>query len=105
NFARMVIGAARERGFKALLASTGAEAIELASQYQPTAITLDIFLPDMLGWGVLSHLKKNPLTRHIPIQILSLDEDRQHGLAKGAFSFITKPTSRADLNAALARLQ
>jgi CheY-like chemotaxis protein len=62
-------------------------------------------LPDMLGWGVLSHLKKNPLTRHIPIQILSLDEDRQHGLAKGAFSFITKPASSADLDAALVRLQ
>jgi HAMP domain-containing protein/CheY-like chemotaxis protein/signal transduction histidine kinase len=105
SYARIVIGIARERGFKVLLASTGAEAIELASQYQPTAITLDIFLPDMLGWGVLSHLKKNPLTRHIPIQILSLDEDRQHGLAKGAFSFITKPTSSSDLDAALARLQ
>src|SRR5262249_57886908 len=59
NYARIVMDIARGRGFKAILATTGAEAIELASQYHPTAITLDIFLPDMLGWGVLSHLKKN----------------------------------------------
>ncbi|WP_119275034.1 HAMP domain-containing protein [Taklimakanibacter deserti] len=105
GYAGIVMDVARKRGFKAILAATGAEAIELASQYQPTAITLDIFLPDMLGWGVLSHLKKNPLTRHIPVQIVSLDEDRQHGLAKGAFSFLAKPASSTDLEMALARLQ
>ncbi len=105
NYARIVMDIARGRGFKSLSATTGAEAIELATQYQPTAITLDIVLPDMLGWGVLNHLKKNPLTRHIPILIVSLDEDRQHGLAKGAFSFITKPASAGDLERALERLQ
>ena len=47
----------------------------------------------MLGWTVLSQLKQNPLTRHIPVQIVTLDEDRQHGLARGAFSFVTKPTT------------
>ena len=62
-------------------------------QFQPTAISLDIFLPDMLGWTVLSQLKQDPLTRHIPVQIVTLDEDRQHGLARGAFSFVTKPTT------------
>ena len=105
NFARIVMDSARNHGFKALLAQTGAEALDLAAQFQPTAITLDIFLPDMLGWGVLSHLKKNPLTRHIPVQIVSLDEDRQHGLAKGAFDFMVKPASRDDLSDAIARLR
>jgi len=105
NYARIVIDAGRRQGFKTLLAPTGMEAIEMATQYQPTAITLDIFLPDILGWGVLSHLKKNPLTRHIPVQIVSLDEDRQQGLAKGAFSFMIKPASSSDLDAALVRLQ
>ncbi|MFZ5677120.1 MAG: HAMP domain-containing protein [Pseudomonadota bacterium] len=104
SFARIVIDMARGRGFKALLAQTGAEALEMAAQFQPTAITLDIFLPDMLGWGVLSQLKKNPLTRHIPVQIVSLDEDRQHGLAKGAYDFMVKPASGAALDEALARL-
>ena len=47
----------------------------------------------MLGWTVLSQLKQDPLTRHIPVQIVTLDEDRQHGLARGAFSFVTKPTT------------
>ena len=58
NYARIIMDAARRGGFKALLAPTGVEAIEMASQYQPTAITLDIFLPDILGWGVLSHLRR-----------------------------------------------
>ena len=71
----------------------GADALDLAKQYQPTAVSLDVFLPDMLGWTVLSQLKQNPLTRHIPVQIVTLDEDRQHGLARGAFSFVTKPTT------------
>ena len=58
-----------------------------------------MFLPDMLGWTVLNQLKQDPLTRHIPVQILTLDEDRQHGLARGAFSFVTKPTTPEGLEA------
>jgi len=50
---------------------------------------LDVFLPDMLGWTVLNHLKQDPTTRHIPVQMLTMDEDRQQGLARGAFSFVT----------------
>jgi DNA-binding response OmpR family regulator len=83
----------------------GADALDLAKQYQPTAVSLDVFLPDMLGWTVLSQLKQNPLTRHIPVQIITLDEDRQHGLARGAFSFVTKPTSPAGVEAALTRIK
>ena len=105
HYARIIMDLAHDKGFKVLVATTGAEAVELARQYQPSAVSLDIFLPDMLGWAVLSHLKKDPLTRHIPVQIVSLDEDRQHGLASGAFSFITKPASSHDLEAALTRLR
>ena len=76
----------------------------LAREYQPTAVSLDVFLPDMLGWTVLSQLKQNPSTRHIPVQIVTLDEDRQHGLARGAFSFMTKPTTRG-LEVALGRIR
>ena len=68
----------------------GAEALALAREFRPTAISLDVFLPDMLGWTVLSHLKQDPTTRHIPVQIVTLDEDRQHGLARGAFAFVTQ---------------
>ncbi len=93
HYARILLDLARDRGFKVLVAMRGADALDLAKQYQPTAVSLDVFLPDMLGWTVLSQLKQNPLTRHIPVQIVTLDEDRQHGLARGAFSFVTKPTT------------
>jgi CheY-like chemotaxis protein len=105
HYARIIMDLARDAGFKVLLAARGADAIELAKQYQPTAVSLDIFLPDILGWSVLSQLKQNPLTRHIPVQIVTFDEDRQHGLASGAFSFVTKPTTRQHLENELQRIK
>jgi CheY-like chemotaxis protein/signal transduction histidine kinase/HAMP domain-containing protein len=105
HYARIMVELAREKGFKVLVAARGIDALELAKQYQPTAVSLDVFLPDMLGWTVLSQLKQNPLTRHIPVQIITLDEDRQHGMARGAFSFVTKPTSPEGVEAALARIK
>jgi HAMP domain-containing protein/CheY-like chemotaxis protein len=105
RYAQTMIDLAHAEGFKVLVASQGATALELARQFQPTAISLDIFLPDMLGWTVLSQLKQNALTRHIPVQIVTLDEDRQHGLARGAFSFITKPSTTLDLAQALVRIK
>src|SRR5579883_2828302 len=105
HYARIMVELARNNGFKALLAMRGDDALELAKQYQPTAVSLDVFLPDMLGWNVLSQLKQNPLTRHIPVQMITLDEDRQHGLARGAFSFIVKPTTPDGIADALARIK
>jgi HAMP domain-containing protein/CheY-like chemotaxis protein/signal transduction histidine kinase len=105
HYARILLDLARDTGFKVLLAMRGDDALDLAKQYQPTAISLDVFLPDMLGWNVLSHLKQNPLTRHIPVQIVTLDEDRQHGLSRGAFSFVTKPTSREGISEALTKIK
>jgi HAMP domain-containing protein/CheY-like chemotaxis protein/signal transduction histidine kinase len=105
HYARVIMDLARDEGFKVLVAMRGAEALDLAKQFQPTAVSLDVFLPDMLGWTVLSQLKQNPLTRHIPVQIITLDEDRQHALARGAFSFVTKPTTAEGVEAALARIK
>ncbi len=105
HYARIIMDLARDKGFKVLVASRGAEALDLAKQFQPSAVSLDVFLPDMLGWTVLSQLKQNPLTRHIPVQIITLDEDRQHALARGAFSFVTKPTTTEGVDAALARIK
>jgi HAMP domain-containing protein/CheY-like chemotaxis protein/signal transduction histidine kinase len=104
HYARILVDLARDHGLKVLVAGRGAEALALARQYQPTAISLDVFLPDMLGWTVLTQLKQDATTRHIPVQILTLDEDRQHGLARGAFSFISKPTTTEGLKDALARI-
>src|SRR5579883_3516311 len=105
HYARVIMDLARDKGFKVLVATRGAEALDLAKQFQPTAVSLDVFLPDMLGWTVLSQLKQNPLTRHIPVQIITLDEDRQHALARGAFSFVTKPTTAEGVEAALTRIK
>jgi HAMP domain-containing protein/CheY-like chemotaxis protein/signal transduction histidine kinase len=105
HYARILIDLARDKGFKALLAQRGDDALNLAKQYQPSAVSLDVFLPDMLGWNVLSQLKQNSLTRHIPVQIVTLDEDRQHGLARGAFSFVTKPTTREGIADALSKIK
>jgi CheY-like chemotaxis protein/signal transduction histidine kinase len=105
HYARIMVDLAREKGFKVLVATRGTDALDLAKQYLPTAISLDVFLPDMLGWTVLSQLKQNPLTRHIPVQIITLDEDRQHGLARGAFAFVTKPTTTEGVQAALMRIK
>jgi len=104
HYARIAMDLARDKGFKVLLAMRGAEALEMAKQFQPSAISLDVFLPDMLGWTVLSQLKQNSLTRHIPVQIITLDEDRQHALARGAFAFLNKPTSKEGVEAALSRI-
>ncbi len=105
HYARVLIDLARDKGFKVLVAARGAEALDLAKQFQPTAVSLDVFLPDMLGWTVLSQLKHNPLTRHIPVQIITLDEDRQHALARGAFSFVNKPTTTEGVSAALSQIK
>ncbi|WP_106796511.1 HAMP domain-containing protein [Rhizobium sp. H4] len=105
HYARVLVDLARDNGFKVLVAMRGSDALTLAQDYKPSAISLDIFLPDMLGWTVLSQLKQNPQTRHIPVQIISLDEDRQHGLTRGAFAFMSKPTTPEGLGKALSRLK
>ncbi|HEX4893383.1 MAG TPA: response regulator, partial [Hyphomicrobiaceae bacterium] len=105
HFARVLVDLARESGFKVLVAAHGADALRLATDFNPTAISLDVFLPDMLGWTVLSHLKRNPATRHIPVQMLTQEEDRRHGLTRGAFAFLTKPTSTKELISALSRIR
>ena len=105
HYARILIDLARDKGFKVLVAARGSEALDLAKQFQPSAVSLDVFLPDMLGWTVLSQLKHNPLTRHIPVQIITLDEDRQHALARGAFSFVSKPTTTEGVSAALSQIK
>src|SRR4029453_3306389 len=105
HYPRILLHLAHDNGFKVVIAHTGADALEAARRFHPSVVSLDVFLPDMLGWTVLSELKQDPLTRHIPLQMVTLDEDRQHGLARGAFAFVTKPTSASGLDAALTRLK
>jgi HAMP domain-containing protein/CheY-like chemotaxis protein/signal transduction histidine kinase len=105
HYARVLCDLARDKGFKVLVAATGTEALGLAREFHPSAVSLDVFLPDMLGWTVLNHLKQDSRTRHIPVQILTTDEDRQHGLSRGAFAFLTKPTTPEGLQEAFAKMK
>ncbi|HVR96639.1 MAG TPA: response regulator, partial [Thermoanaerobaculia bacterium] len=105
HYARILLGLARDRGFKGIVTSRGQMALSLAREFLPTAITLDVFLPDMLGWTVLNNLKLDPATRHIPVQILSVEEERQHGLSHGAFAYLVKPATTGDLEVAFDRIK
>jgi CheY-like chemotaxis protein len=105
HYARILLGLARDKGFRGIVATKGAQGLSLARQFHPVAISLDIFLPDMLGWTVLNQLKLDPVTRHIPVQIVTLEEERQHGLAHGAFSYLVKAPTTEGLETAFDRIK
>ncbi|HEY4382831.1 MAG TPA: HAMP domain-containing protein [Acidobacteriaceae bacterium] len=105
HYARILYDLSHDNGFKVLVALRGSDGLALAREFHPTAISLDVTLPDMLGWTVLNHLKQDPSTRHIPVQMLTLDEDWHHGLSHGAFAFVTKPTTTDGLAAAITRIR
>jgi CheY-like chemotaxis protein len=93
NFAGILLDLARDKGFKGLVATTGSMALALARKYKPTAITLDIRLPDRDGWTVLDRLKHDPETSHIPVHIITVEEQRQRALQQGAFTHLQKPVT------------
>jgi signal transduction histidine kinase/HAMP domain-containing protein/DNA-binding response OmpR family regulator len=90
TFAALLLEVARNRGFKGVIVTRGTHAINLARELQPAAITLDILLPDCSGFSVLERLKRDPLTGHIPIHVISITEERNRALALGAASFTQK---------------
>ena len=101
NFARVLMEFAREKRFKVVVARNAAQGIALADRFKPAAITLDLHLPDNDGWVVLDRLKHDARTRHIPIHIISVEEERERGLKLGAVSFLQKPVTKETLDNAL----
>jgi len=101
HFAEILLDLARERGFKGLVTHRADKALALAREYLPAAITLDLRLPDADGWTVLDRLKHDPATRHVPVHVMSVDEDWQRGLRFGAIDFLTKPVTKESLSGAL----
>jgi HAMP domain-containing protein/signal transduction histidine kinase/CheY-like chemotaxis protein len=91
SFAKVLLDAAREKGFKGLVTSLGAAALAMAHEYIPDAMTLDICLPDIDGWRVLERLKSDLATRHIPICVVSTEEDHDRAMSFGALSVFAKP--------------
>jgi CheY-like chemotaxis protein len=91
SFAKVLLEAAREQGFKGVVTSQGTAALTIVSEMKPAAILLDIFLPDIEGWRVLSRLKNDLSTRSIPVHVISTEEARDRALDAGARRFIAKP--------------
>jgi HAMP domain-containing protein/signal transduction histidine kinase/CheY-like chemotaxis protein len=91
NFSRYLLEVAHEHGFKGVIASRGAAALAFAHELAPHVITLDINLPDIDGWRVLDRLKDDITTRHIPVQIITTEEERERGLRMGAMGALIKP--------------
>jgi HAMP domain-containing protein/signal transduction histidine kinase/CheY-like chemotaxis protein len=91
HFARVLRDIGHEHGMKVAVATRGAMALHMAQMLSPMAITLDINLPDIDGWRVLNRLKDDLSTRHIPVQIITTEEERHRGLRMGAVGVLTKP--------------
>ncbi|MBW4593849.1 MAG: response regulator [Brasilonema angustatum HA4187-MV1] len=104
-FARILLDMARQKGFKVILAHNGSTGLRLVQEFQPSAIILDIRLPEMDGWTVLDRLKHDPSVRHIPVHIMTVEEGRQRGLQQGAIAYLQKPVSNETLQQALTKMR
>ncbi|HVY75853.1 MAG TPA: CHASE3 domain-containing protein, partial [Puia sp.] len=93
RFAKAVLDFARNHGYKCIVAVRGDTGIQLARTYNPRGILLDIQLPVKNGWEVMEELKRDPVTRHIPVHVMSSFEARRESQIKGAVDFISKPVA------------
>jgi HAMP domain-containing protein/CheY-like chemotaxis protein/signal transduction histidine kinase len=105
TFASILLDMAHDKGFKGVVATRGESGLQLAKRYRPDAITLDIALPDMEGWTVLDRLKHDKSTRHIPVHIISGDDETARGLKLGAFAQVQKPVTKDALDEAFAKIK
>ena len=105
DFAKILYALAHEVKYQCLVASTAAEGVAMAGEYVPDAILLDIGLPDTSGLSVLQKLKSNPLTRHIPVHIVSASDRAEAALQLGAVGYIVKPTTRERLQDVFDKLE
>ncbi len=91
----------RREGYRTLASTKGEEALKLARKAKPDAITLDVFMPEIDGWAVLSKLKDDPELADIPVIMLTFAEDRTRGLSLGASEYLGKPIDTVELLNAL----
>ncbi len=100
-FAGLLVELAREKGFKCVVALTAEKAGQFVRLYSPIAVILDLRLPDGNGWAILDRLKHDPATAHIPVHIMSVEEQAERGLRLGALGYLTKPVTKENLELAL----
>jgi signal transduction histidine kinase/DNA-binding response OmpR family regulator/HAMP domain-containing protein len=105
TFARILVDMARSNNLKAVVALRGATALSLAREFKPGAVTLDIALPDMVGWTILDRLKHDSATRHIPVHVISGDDNRRRGLALGAMTYLQKSVGGGSIDEAFSAIQ
>ncbi|MFZ5550041.1 MAG: response regulator [Pseudomonadota bacterium] len=105
RFARILRDLGRELGYRCVLAHTAEDGLAAALRYQPSAILLDLKLPDHSGLGVLDRLKHDGATRHIPVHVISVTDLSQEALEMGAAGYALKPVPREELAVALRRLE
>lgn len=105
TFAKILLEMSRNHGFKGLVAIQGDDGLQLAHQYLPDAIILDIQLPVMDGWSILNELKSSAKTRHIPVHVISVVDDVKQGLMMGAIAYLRKPSSREHLEQAFTYIE
>ncbi len=105
SFARVLQRACHERDFKCIHAADGKSGLALVRQYKPDAVILDIRMPGMDGWSVLDAIKTDSEIRHIPVHIMSVEEETLDAYRKGAIGFLTKPANRSQLDRAFARIE
>lgn len=105
NFVRILIEMAQQQGFKVITAQNGSTGLALAQQFLPSAILLDIRLPEMDGWTVLDRLKHNSTTRHIPVHIMTVEEGQQRSLQLGAIAYLQKPLTSETISEALTKIR
>jgi HAMP domain-containing protein/signal transduction histidine kinase/CheY-like chemotaxis protein len=108
NFCRVLLDLAHQSGFKGIVALGGSEALELAREYHPAAMTLDIGLRDISGWKVLDALRRDRTTQDIPVHIVTVFEDAQERIERQGglrTSFLTKPATKGELEDLFTRIQ
>src|SRR5690606_18609956 len=105
DFAGVLYDLAHELQYRCLVAQTAAEGLQIATDLMPDAILLDIGLPDASGMTVLQKLKANPLTRHMPVHIISAADRTEAALQMGAVGIASKPTSRERLREVFDKLE
>lgn len=105
RFAVILRDLARELRFRCLVATRGHEGLQLAEQFGPRAILLDIHLPDQSGLAILEQIKRNPITRHIPVHVVSVSDCTQQAFELGAVGYALKPVKREQVVQAIERLE
>jgi CheY-like chemotaxis protein/CHASE3 domain sensor protein len=105
RFAAILRDLIHESGFQCLLAHSAGDGIRAAQEFRPSAVLLDMNLPDHSGLGVLDQLKHSPHTRHIPVHVISVADYSQEALQRGAIGYALKPVKREQLVEALRRLE